>query len=110
MIGAIHIYRDGQVAEMFFYQWLDVFPVEPAHTSGQAWKRDTLELFSLNRLAQRFETVVHVLDRGPAWLGSVTGSRLLGIQIHNPNAADTGPGPQLAGLGSKRLRIMPEVL
>lgn len=36
MIGAIHIHRDGQVVKMFFHQRLDVFPVEPAHTSGQA--------------------------------------------------------------------------
>ena len=74
---------------MFFYQRLDVFPVEPTHTGGQAWKGDAPQLFNLDHLTQRFKTVVHILDRSPARFGSVTGSRLLGIQIHNPNAADT---------------------
>ena len=68
MIGAIHLHGDGQVAEMFFHQRLDVFPVEPTHASGQAWERNTLELLRVNRLIQRLETGVHVLDRGPpAW-------------------------------------------
>jgi hypothetical protein len=36
---------------------------------------------------------------GLAWLGYVTDSRFLSKQIHNPNAPDTCPCAQLAGLG-----------
>ena len=46
MIGAIHIHGDRQVPEMFLYQRLHVLPVEPAHATSQAWKRDTLEILS----------------------------------------------------------------
>ena len=94
MIGSVHIHGDGQVAEMFFYERLHVLPVEPAHASGQPWKRDTLELLSFDHLAQRFETMIHILDRGPARVaGPVTCSSFLSKQIHNSNSSDARPRP-----------------
>ncbi len=83
---------------MFFHQRLDVFPVEPTHTSGQAWKCDTLELLSLNRLAQRLET--KVLDDEQYDYGNECLLKLLGFTARELSNLGKAPEPPANNSGA----------